>query len=369
MAQRSDIEQPALSGPPPARPPSSAGSLARHHSRRELRRRRLAWAVVVLLALALIGAGIATSRTTTTPSGTTAVAVTSPNTATSNFTLSSDTLLRLGAASSVTAVAEGDGAAFALDAAQHRLVEFDPVTGRAGRSVTLGSPPASMLLNGHDLWVSEPSANAVIELNASTLRQVRSVSVASGPTNLAVLDGDLWATSSDRLSIVPIALGTGTVGTTVDVLSGAVDLASGSGVLWATGTANRLTEITPFPASDQAPAEVAVKVGNQPVGVAVAAGSVWVANSQSGTVSEVDPTKLAVTKTLRVGTDPTSVTVGADGRIYVGLQSSQSLKVLTVAGSSKTLALTTHPQDLLLVGSGVWVAGATPGRVIAVSSS
>ena len=109
-----------------------------------------------------------------------------------------------------------------------------------------------------------------------------------------------------------------------------------------------------------------VEVGERPIGVATGSGSVWVANSTSGTVSQVDPKTLAVTRTQSVGADPRSIAVATDGPVYVGLGSAKALTVLSLS-APKTLRLTTHPQDLLTAGSGVWVAGANPGRVVAVS--
>jgi YVTN family beta-propeller protein len=51
-------------------------------------------------------------------------------------------------------------------------------------------------------------------------------------------------------------------------------------------------------------------VGQQPSGVAIGAGSVWVA-SADGTVSRIDPTTTEVTATVTVGGTPTGVAFGA----------------------------------------------------------
>ena len=56
-----------------------------------------------------------------------------------------------------------------------------------------------------------------------------------------------------------------------------------------------------------------------PSGIAVGAGSVWVANSLSGTVSRIDPGTDSVTKTIPVGGAPHSVAV-AGGRVWVSVQ-------------------------------------------------
>ena len=216
------------------------------------------------------------------------------------------------------------------DARAKMLVRFDPTTGQVERTVSLQGRPASMVLAGRHLWVSEPDENQVVELNAATLRDVRSVAVPSGPTNLAVLEGRLWATSQDRLSVTPIALRTGAVGTGVEVLSGAVDVAGGFGALWVTGRADGLTRITPPVSLGAAPVQRVIVVGKQPTGVATGSGSVWVANSQSGTVSQVDPTTFTVARTLVAGANPQSIAVANGGPVYVSLGSAEALSVLSL---------------------------------------
>ena len=46
---------------------------------------------------------------------------------------------------------------------------------------------------------------------------------------------------------------------------------------------------------------VQIPVGDEPVAVAVGAGSVWVANAGDGTVSRIDPATRKVVKTIEVG--------------------------------------------------------------------
>jgi hypothetical protein len=111
-----------------------------------------------------------------------------------------------------------------------------------------------------------------------------------------------------------------------------------------------------------------VTVGSGPIGVATGAGSVWVANTQGGTVSQVDPSALRVVHTFHVGGDPLSIGV-ADGRVFVGDGSAQTVRTVYPAPGSRVLDIGTTPRELLTVGDGVWVAASNPGRVLAVSPS
>ncbi len=65
--------------------------------------------------------------------------------------------------------------------------------------------------------------------------------------------------------------------------------------------------------------EAQIRVGRLPSGIAVGAGSVWVANSLSGTVSRIDPNTNRVTKTIDLGGAPHSLAF-ADGHLWVSVQ-------------------------------------------------
>jgi streptogramin lyase len=191
------------------------------------------------------------------------------------------------------------------------------------------------------------------------------VTVPTGPSSLAVLGAHVWVTSVVATEITSIDTRSGAVGIPVDVPSGAVRVAAGFGALWISGTADMMTYFVPASAHVRVPRLEAITVGNGPIGVATGAGSVWVANAQGGTLSQVDPGSLRVVQTLHVGGDPLSVAV-AGGHVYVGDGQAQTLRSPYPAPASKVLDLGTEPRTLLPVGGGVWVAGANPGRVLSV---
>jgi hypothetical protein len=66
-----------------------------------------------------------------------------------------------------------------------------------------------------------------------------------------------------------------------------------------------------------------------------------------------------------VSADPTTV-AAAGSRVFVGSGTQQTLRVVSPT-TSQPLALGTDPRNLLAVGTGVWVAGSRPGRVVSVS--
>src|SRR5262249_13993289 len=56
-----------------------------------------------------------------------------------------------------------------------------------------------------------------------------------------------------------------------------------------------------------------VTVGNDPVAVTDAAGSIWVANDRDETISRVDPLRSRVVETIDVEASPTALAADRDG--------------------------------------------------------
>ena len=103
-------------------------------------------------------------------------------------------------------------------------------------------------------------------------------------------------------------------------------------------------------------------VGSTPRGVAVG-GSVWVANSADGTVSQVDPHTLEVVRTVGIGAQATDIATGAGG-VWVATGSDNTL-VQMHPRTGAVLATLPLPQEkdhpttasAVAVGEGaVWIA-------------
>ena len=84
-------------------------------------------------------------------------------------------------------------------------------------------------------------------------------------------------------------------------------------------------------------------MGSSPAGVAVGAGSVWVANSGDGTVTRIDPRTDKAHATIVVGGSPQAITV-ADGRVWVTVDA-QSIAPTTLRPSGGTLRIVS-PYDV-----------------------
>jgi YVTN family beta-propeller protein len=100
----------------------------------------------------------------------------------------------------------------------------------------------------------------------------------------------------------------------------------------------------------------AVRVGTNPVGLAVGGGAVWVADRSDGKVSRIDSATHAV-QTIDVGAAPEALTVTA-GDVWVANFADDTVTRINVAANKvvDTIAVGTGPAAIGSGPSGVWVA-------------
>jgi DNA-binding beta-propeller fold protein YncE len=131
--------------------------------------------------------------------------------------------------------------------------------------------------------------------------------------------GEVWVAGYDE--VFPIDARTGGFGTGVRV-GHARDLAFGAGSLWvATGSdvnqmigpALRRVDL------DGRVVEATIDVGDDPVAVAWAGGSIWVASRGDRAIKRVDPAKNAVVQTIPLGAPPKALVADGDG-VWVAVE-------------------------------------------------
>jgi YVTN family beta-propeller protein len=109
------------------------------------------------------------------------------------------------------------------------------------------------------------------------------------------------------------------------------DVAVGYGAVWVTKSYSHESYYWVVRVNPHAPAKgetASVDVGDNPVGVAVGGGAVWVANTDDNTVSRVDPARNAVTATVAVGKSPNGIAVGGGG-VWVANAASDTVSRVT----------------------------------------
>jgi large repetitive protein len=218
-----------------------------------------------------------------------------------------------------------------------RLVEIEWRTGKVLRSIRFDKPPFGFVFQGDLLWV-------VVGRDPATLVRI---DVATG-TQI----GDPMTISTRRV----------------------IGLAFGDRALWAAAAEEgKLVRIDPETGKLEE-----VDVGDFPVGLVVAGGSVWVANRDGGTVSRVDAATMEVVDTIDVGTYPTWIDA-AGGSVWVSNQPDGTVSQIDVAtgelvGSPIKISPPSHDEMpaahiVAADGESVWVSSITERSVSRIDAS
>ncbi|MHB8220324.1 MAG: NHL repeat-containing protein [Acidimicrobiales bacterium] len=283
------------------------------------------------------------------------------------------TLIRQPAVSAVSAVAGTPGTGWLTDDRTDTLVHFDPAGGRVvGSPLGLPGRPSALTMARSRVWVASMVTDTVEEVGDTGTRILDTVPVPAGPVSLATGDGLVWVASVIAGDVTAIDPATGHVVASAHLPGGAVRVAVGAGGVWVTGSTDTVTEIDPRPVRDSLRRRT-VTVGRGPLGVAVGDHAVWVADSVSGTVTEIDPVTDRVMSTYRTGPDPVAVAVlgsgtGAGSTAWVADGRSDSVRVVGVGagpgGVGPAVRLGGTPRQLVAVDGAVWAAIGNPGAVV-----
>jgi DNA-binding beta-propeller fold protein YncE len=262
--------------------------------------------------------------------------------------------------SNPVSLAYGKGSLWVTDEAGGSVVPIDPGSSDAGRAIEVGGSPRGVAVGEGSVWVADSTRELVAEVDP--LRDPPAVKtripVGQEPSGIAVGHGLVWATNLaggsvsrirpgegrqlDRPTPVgtapaSIAIGSGSSSSTWVALSGGARVVQlkpsggfvrrievgeqprgitvGEGRVWVTnslpGTVSRIDELTGEVLGDP------TQVGDRPAGIAVGEGYVWVANTDDGTVSRLDPDSgEKVGDDIEVGERPRGIAIGA-GSVWV----------------------------------------------------
>ena len=121
------------------------------------------------------------------------------------------------------------------------------------------------------------------------------------------------------------------------------------------------------PATNRVSARIKLK-GSNPLGITYGAGSIWVANRNSGSITRVSPkTNKAAKKRIKVGFSPYALAYGA-GSIWVSNESSGTVSRINPKRNKvvKTIRVGGGPNGLVVAFGSVWVADYRLGHVIRI---
>jgi sugar lactone lactonase YvrE len=203
------------------------------------------------------------------------------------------------------------------------LVRIDPRYNTAGQPVRLapagGTPPepGGITAGSRYLWITVPDTTVLRVDPAHPARASRIVPDLGAGGPIVVHDGQAWVAASSYAGYVfPIEGRTRYPGTPIEVGGPVHGLAFAAGTLWVlSGGAVREQ---PYPALRRVDlhdrlVRTTIRVGNGPVAVVAAAGSIWAASGSDGTLSRVDPRQERVVATIELGARPTALAADRHG--------------------------------------------------------
>lgn len=233
----------------------------------------------------------------------------------------------------------------------------------ASRSLTSTTPLGGALV-GVDLGPERASGGWAVDARGTATRfgggpAPQPVDVGGTLSDVWVGEDVAYAADLESSQVVELVAGTG-VSRRFDLPDGVVRLDGADGALWVTGRDRTVTRIDLATGAVGAPAEV----GNGPIGVIVAAGTVWVANGDDGTVSRLDAaTGARRGPDVAVGGGPTAIAVHGDD-VWVLNHDAATVSHLSAATGQRVEPdrpvpeALSRPRDLDVTDDGtVWVVG------------
>jgi DNA-binding SARP family transcriptional activator len=172
---------------------------------------------------------------------------------------------------------------------------------------------------GGFLWITVPMLN-VIRVSPVKPERAAVISPDDGARAPIVFhSGEVWVAGYDE--VFPIEPRTGDPGSGIRV-GHATDFAFGAGSLWAVSTSDINQSIESALRRvdlDGRVVEAEIDVTKDPVAVAWAGGSIWVASRSDQAIRRVDPAKNAVVETIPLGAPPKALVSDGDG-VWVAVQ-------------------------------------------------
>ena len=283
---------------------------------------------------------------------------------------------------SLSGATDGPDGLWVIDDSSDRLVHVNPTRGDSiGRSVAMPGRPTAVTNGSGKLWVASSVTDGVEAVDPKTARITSTTPVPAGPVSLSIGGGCLWVASVIAGSVSCLDTGSGSVTATITLPDGAVRLSADGKGVWVTGLTNTLTRVTPANGTSTSgtsgtqPSFMVhtVQVGNGPIGLAVTASAVWVANASDGSVTEVDRASLQSLGTFRIGTDPVAIAPALDGdHLWVADGVSHQLYSIdepTGTHITDVGTLPGAPRQLLNQGGTVWAALGAPGALVSIDGS
>jgi YVTN family beta-propeller protein len=259
-------------------------------------------------------------------------------------------------------------------AAANSLAVLDAATGDLVGDIAVGAQPSAVASGTGSIWVANLGDGSVSRVDARTRRLVRTLSSGSAVSGLAAAGDRVWTLDygppATVRSIDPLfdrsgkAVRIGPLNTLVGHTAGPV--AVGAGSVWASNGDSAIVRIDATTSAVKA----RINVGNEPAGVAVGEGAVWVADDEDATVSRIDPDTNGVTATIPVGAGASGIAVG-DGAVWVAQTLDDSVTRIDPSTNAvtSTIRVGHAPTGVAAAGGSVWVANSQSGTISRIDAA
>lgn len=254
-----------------------------------------------------------------------------------------------------------------VDVQPDSVAVIDPARNLVVDDVSVGIRPGAVGSGGGSIWVANVEDRTLSWIPLRTGRVRKNITLQATPTGVAFGAGAVWIAHGLRGQLSRVDPGLAPVTRTKQVTrtvfgtsTGAV--AYGFGSVWAVYGDSTLERLEPRTMRRTG----AGFAGYRPVGIAVGAGSVWVAHEGEPTVERFNPATFEdgpVRPPITVGKRPTGIAFG-ERAVWVTCGGEDTVKRIDPNDNSVTSIPVGDEPAAVAVGQGaVWVANAGDGTV------
>jgi len=267
-------------------------------------------------------------------------------------------------------IAAGEGYVWVADPVGSTLTKIDPKTMRKVATTGLGGRgtiPTGIAAGRGSVWVSALTGDSrrlsVLDLEPELSTLKREIVLERGrlspvPIPLDVAPGRVWVLEQHLAKVRSIEPRTGRVSTGVEGLD-AVSIAIGSGAVWVGGRGS-VTRINPDTEEVVGSIPVGGAVESQSTSIAAGAGGVWFVGSSLARLYRISPDQDAVTSTVAVGNGPSGVAVG-EGTVWVANSRDGTVSEVRLGGDPpRTIRLGASPGGIVTYRGRVWTSPGLP---------
>jgi serine/threonine-protein kinase len=260
------------------------------------------------------------------------------------------------------AVSAGDGI-IALAARDGQEVQFiDEGTGKVTGSTSLPGPGQSVVVADGSAWATVPATGQVVKAPLDG-GAGSTIGVGEGPIGITADGSTVWVADSESIALSKIDLSNDAVSDPITLEAGSfpAEVATGGGDVWVVDRDNSvLIRVDTANTSTQDD----FRLGDNPKGVVIADGSIWVANT-----SDHDVIRLGMDGTRQdqvdVGGEPRLLAYGF-GRVWVANGDGSVQAIDPSDNTFDSVKVPGSPEGVAVGSDQVWVTTGTGDQVVRI---